>query len=46
MFQRPSKLKLTWDILGVNILPREAPGEEEVNEMRPRGKMSIDGTGP
>jgi hypothetical protein len=30
-------LKLTYDFSVVNILPREAPGGEEVNEMRHRG---------
>jgi energy-converting hydrogenase Eha subunit F len=39
-------LKLTWDFPGVNILPREAPGREEVNKTRPRGKMSIGGVSP
>jgi hypothetical protein len=38
--------KLTWVFLGVNILPREAPGGEEVNETRPRGQTGIGGTGP
>jgi hypothetical protein len=37
-------LKLTWNFLGVNILPREAPGGEEVNEMSPRGQTSTGGT--
>jgi hypothetical protein len=36
---------LTWDFLGVNILPREAHGAQEVNKERPRGQMSIDGVG-
>jgi hypothetical protein len=39
-------LKLTWDFLGINILPREAPGGEEVNETRPRVQMSLGGAGP
>jgi hypothetical protein len=30
-------LKLTWDFWSVNILPREAPEDQEVNETRPRG---------
>jgi hypothetical protein len=37
-FQDLPKLKLTWDFLGINILPREAPGGEEVNETRPGGQ--------
>jgi hypothetical protein len=39
-------LKLTCDFSGVNILPREAPGGEEVNETRPRGQTRPGGTGP
>jgi hypothetical protein len=31
------ELKLTWDYWSVNILSREAPGEEEVNKTRPWG---------
>jgi hypothetical protein len=38
-------LKLTWDFLGVNILPREAPGGE-VNNTRPRGQTRTCGMGP
>jgi hypothetical protein len=30
-------LKLTQDFCSINILSREAPEEEEVNETRPRG---------
>jgi hypothetical protein len=45
-FRNLPGLKLTWDFLGVNILPREAPGEEEVNETRPRGQASIGGAAP
>jgi hypothetical protein len=41
-----SGLKLTWEISGVNILPREAPGGEEVNETRLGGQMGTGGTGP
>jgi hypothetical protein len=36
-FRNLPELKLTWDFSGVNILPREAPGKEEVNEMGPSG---------
>jgi hypothetical protein len=39
-------LKLTWDFLDVNILPREAPGGDELTETRPRGQTSIGGMGP
>jgi hypothetical protein len=39
-------LKLTWDFSGFNILPREAPREEEVNGTRPRGQTSTGGAGP
>jgi hypothetical protein len=39
-------LKLTWDFLGINILPREAPGAQDVNEVRPRGQTRPGGTGP
>jgi hypothetical protein len=42
-FHEPSKLKLTWDFWSANILSREAPGGEEVNEMRPRGRTSTGG---
>jgi hypothetical protein len=45
-FRNLPGLKLTWDFLGVNILPREAPGEEEVNKTRPRGQASIGGAAP
>jgi hypothetical protein len=43
MFQVPFELKLIWDFLGINILPREEPGEEEVNEMGPRGQTKHGG---
>jgi hypothetical protein len=36
-FRNLPELKLTWDFWSVNILSREAPREEEVNETRPRG---------
>jgi hypothetical protein len=39
-------LKLTHDFWSVNILSREAPKEEEVNEMRTRGRTSTGGAGP
>jgi hypothetical protein len=45
-FRDLPRLKLTWDFSGVNILPREAPRGEEVNEARPRGQTSIGGAGP
>jgi hypothetical protein len=45
-FRDLPRLKLTWDFSGVNILPREEPGGEEVNETRPRGQTSIGGMGP
>jgi hypothetical protein len=45
-FRDLSGLKLTWDFSGANILPREGPGGEEVNETRPRGQTSIGGMGP
>jgi hypothetical protein len=45
-FRNLPELKLTWDFWNVNILSREAPEEEEVNEMRPRGQMSLGGMGP
>jgi hypothetical protein len=39
-------LKLTWDFWNINILSREAPGQEQVNETRLSGRMSTDGVGP
>jgi hypothetical protein len=45
-FRDLPRLKLTWDFSGVNILPREAAGGEEVNEKRPRGQTSTGGAGP
>jgi hypothetical protein len=45
-FRNLPKLKLTWDFSGVNILPREAPREEGVNEMGPRGQTRPGGEGP
>jgi hypothetical protein len=36
-FRNIPKIKLTWDFSGVNILSREPSGEEEFNEMGPRG---------
>jgi hypothetical protein len=44
-FRNLPRLKLTWDFLGVNILPREAPGAQEVNEGGHEGQMSTSGTG-
>jgi hypothetical protein len=37
-FRDLPRLKLAWDFWSVNILSRETPEEEEVNEMRPRGR--------
>jgi hypothetical protein len=37
---------LTWDFWIVNILPRETPGDQEVNERRPRGQTRPGGAGP
>jgi hypothetical protein len=37
-------LKLTWHFWSIDILSRETP-EEEVNEMRPRGRTSTAGAG-
>jgi hypothetical protein len=31
-FRDLSGLELTWDFLDINILPREAPGAQEVNK--------------
>jgi hypothetical protein len=45
-FRNLPKLKLTWDILGVNNLSREPSREEEVNKMDPRGQTSTGGMGP
>jgi hypothetical protein len=45
-FQGPSGLKLTWDFLGVNILPREAPGAQEVNEGGHETQKRPGGMGP
>jgi hypothetical protein len=45
-FRNLPGLKLTWDFLGVNILSREAPGTQEVNEGGHEGQMSTGGTGP
>jgi hypothetical protein len=39
------EIKLTWDFSGVNTLPRDAPGGEEVNKRRPRGQTSTGGGG-
>jgi hypothetical protein len=39
-------LKLTCNFLGINILPREAPRGEEVNETRHMGQTSTGGAGP
>jgi hypothetical protein len=35
--------RIFWALI---FLPREAPGEEEVNETRPRSQTSTSGTGP
>jgi hypothetical protein len=45
-FKNLPELKLTWDFSGVSILPREASGEEEVNDMAPRVQTSTGGMGP
>jgi hypothetical protein len=45
-FRDLTRIKLTWDFSGVNILPQEAPGAQEVSEARPRGQMSTGGMGP
>jgi hypothetical protein len=45
-FRNLPELKLIWDFLDVNILPREAPGAEEVNKMGPNGQTRHGGTGP
>jgi hypothetical protein len=42
-FRNLPELKLTQDFWSVNILSREAPEAQEVNEMRPRGRTSIGG---
>jgi hypothetical protein len=39
-------LKLTQDFWSINILPREEPGGEEVNETKPRAHKRLGGTGP
>jgi hypothetical protein len=39
-------LKLTWNFLGVNILPREAPGAQEVNEGGHEAQKRPSGKGP
>jgi hypothetical protein len=36
-FRDLPELKLTQDLWSVNILSREVPGYQEVNETRPRG---------
>jgi hypothetical protein len=45
-FRNLPELKLTWDFWSINILSREAPREEELNELRSRGQMSTGGAGP
>jgi hypothetical protein len=45
-FRNLPKLKLTWDFWSVNISSRETPGDQEVNETRPRGQTRLGGMGP
>jgi hypothetical protein len=45
-FRNLPELKLTWDIPGINILSREPPGAQEVNEVGHEAQMSIGGMGP
>jgi hypothetical protein len=45
-FRDLPRLKLTQDFWRVNILSREAPRGEEVNEARPRGQTSTGGAAP
>jgi hypothetical protein len=45
-FRNLPELKLTWNFSGVNILSREPSGEEELNDMGPRGQRSKGGIGP
>jgi hypothetical protein len=45
-FRNLPKLKLTWDFLGVNILPREAHRAQEVEEGGHEAHLSIGATGP
>jgi hypothetical protein len=40
-FRKLPELKLTWEFLGVNILPRDAPGAQEVNEGGHEAQKSI-----
>jgi hypothetical protein len=41
-FRNLPELKLTLDFLNDNILSRETPGDQEVNETRPRGQVAND----
>jgi hypothetical protein len=36
-FKNLPELKLTHDFWSINILPREASGDQEAHKMRPRG---------
>jgi hypothetical protein len=45
-FRDLSGLKLAWDFLGVHILPREAPGAQEVNEGGHEAQKRLGGMGP
>jgi hypothetical protein len=45
-FRNLLELKLTWDFWSINILSRETPGDQEVNETRPSGQIRPGGTGP
>jgi hypothetical protein len=45
-FSNLSELKLTWDFWSINISSRETPGDQEVNEMRPRGQTRPGGAAP
>jgi hypothetical protein len=44
-FQGPSRTQIDTGFWGVNILPREAPGAQEVNERSPRAQKRPGGAG-
>jgi hypothetical protein len=45
-FQEPSRTQIDLGFWSVNILSREEPEGEEVNETRPRGQTRTGGAGP